>query len=58
MRIDAHAHVIVPEVLREPWGPRVRWEDAEVNELQRQIKRPSSLQASDLLGPCMRHSQN
>jgi aminocarboxymuconate-semialdehyde decarboxylase len=27
MRIDAHAHVIVPEVLREPWGPRVRWED-------------------------------
>jgi aminocarboxymuconate-semialdehyde decarboxylase len=27
MRVDAHAHVIVPEVLREPWGPRVRWED-------------------------------
>ena len=27
MRIDAHAHVIVPELLREPWGPRVRWED-------------------------------
>ncbi len=34
MRIDAHAHVIVPEVLREPWGPRVRWEDgAQVVEL-------------------------
>jgi aminocarboxymuconate-semialdehyde decarboxylase len=27
MRIDVHAHVIVPEVTREPWGPRVRWED-------------------------------
>jgi aminocarboxymuconate-semialdehyde decarboxylase len=32
MRIDAHAHVIVPEVLRdaapdEAWRPRVRWED-------------------------------
>ena len=34
MRIDAHAHVIVPEVLREAWGPRVRWEDgAQVVEL-------------------------
>jgi aminocarboxymuconate-semialdehyde decarboxylase len=34
MRIDAHAHVIVPDVLREPWGPRVRWEDgAQVVEL-------------------------
>jgi aminocarboxymuconate-semialdehyde decarboxylase len=34
MRIDAHAHVIVPELLREPWGPRVRWEDgAQVVEL-------------------------
>jgi aminocarboxymuconate-semialdehyde decarboxylase len=34
MRIDAHAHVIVPEVLREPWGPRVRWEDgAQIVEL-------------------------
>ena len=32
MRIDAHAHVIVPEVLREAapgdaWRPRVWWED-------------------------------
>jgi aminocarboxymuconate-semialdehyde decarboxylase len=32
MRIDAHAHVIVPELLRaaapgEPWRPRVWWED-------------------------------
>jgi aminocarboxymuconate-semialdehyde decarboxylase len=34
MRIDAHAHVIVPELLREPWGPRVRWEDgAQIVEL-------------------------
>jgi aminocarboxymuconate-semialdehyde decarboxylase len=34
MRIDAHAHVIVPELLREPWGPRVWWEDgAQVVEL-------------------------
>ena len=34
MRIDAHAHVIVPEVLRESWGPRVRWDDgAQVVEL-------------------------
>ena len=34
MRIDVHAHVIVPEVTREPWGPRVRWEDgAQVVEL-------------------------
>jgi aminocarboxymuconate-semialdehyde decarboxylase len=34
MRIDVHAHVIVPELLREPWGPRVRWEDgAQVVEL-------------------------
>ena len=34
MRIDAHAHVIVPEVLREPWGPRVSWEEgAQVVEL-------------------------
>jgi aminocarboxymuconate-semialdehyde decarboxylase len=34
MRIDAHAHVIVPEVLREAWGPRVRWEDgAQIVEL-------------------------
>ena len=39
MRIDAHAHVIVPEVLRdaahdEPWRPRVWWEDgAQVVEL-------------------------
>jgi aminocarboxymuconate-semialdehyde decarboxylase len=34
MRIDAHAHVIVPEVLREAWGPRVSWEDgAQVVEL-------------------------
>jgi aminocarboxymuconate-semialdehyde decarboxylase len=34
MRIDVHAHVIVPEVLNEPWGPRVRWEDgAQVVEL-------------------------
>jgi aminocarboxymuconate-semialdehyde decarboxylase len=39
MRIDFHAHVIVPEVLRdaahdEPWRPRVRWEDgAQVVEL-------------------------
>jgi aminocarboxymuconate-semialdehyde decarboxylase len=24
---DAHAHVIVPELLAEPWGPRVRRED-------------------------------
>ena len=40
MRIDAHAHVIVPEVLREAWGPRVRWEDgAQVVELGgRQIR--------------------
>jgi aminocarboxymuconate-semialdehyde decarboxylase len=34
MRIDAHAHVIVPEVLRdaapdEAWRPRVWWEDGE-----------------------------
>jgi aminocarboxymuconate-semialdehyde decarboxylase len=33
MRIDAHAHVIVPELLRdaapgEAWRPRVWWEDA------------------------------
>jgi len=34
MRIDAHAHVIVRELLREPWGPRVRWEDgAQLVEL-------------------------
>jgi aminocarboxymuconate-semialdehyde decarboxylase len=34
MRIDAHAHVIVPEVLSEAWGPRVRWEDgAQIVEL-------------------------
>jgi aminocarboxymuconate-semialdehyde decarboxylase len=34
MRIDAHAHVIVPELLDEPWGPRVRWEDgAQIVEL-------------------------
>lgn len=39
MRIDAHAHVIVPEVLRdaapgEAWRPSVRWEDgAQVVEL-------------------------
>jgi aminocarboxymuconate-semialdehyde decarboxylase len=34
MRIDTHAHVIVPELLREPWGPRVSWEDgAQVVEL-------------------------
>ena len=34
MRIDAHAHVIVPELLREPWGPRVSWRDgAQVVEL-------------------------
>jgi len=34
MRIDAHAHVIVPELLREPWGPRVSWVDgAQVVEL-------------------------
>jgi aminocarboxymuconate-semialdehyde decarboxylase len=34
MRIDAHAHVIVPELLREPWGPRVSWQDgAQVVEL-------------------------
>jgi aminocarboxymuconate-semialdehyde decarboxylase len=39
MRIDAHAHVIVPEVLRdaapdEAWRPRVWWEDgAQVVEL-------------------------
>jgi aminocarboxymuconate-semialdehyde decarboxylase len=39
MRIDAHAHVIVPEVLRdaapgEAWRPRVRWEEgAQVVEL-------------------------
>jgi len=39
MRIDAHAHVIVPEVLAdaapaEAWRPRVRWEDgAQVVEL-------------------------
>jgi aminocarboxymuconate-semialdehyde decarboxylase len=34
MRIDAHAHAIVPELLVEPWGPRVRWEDgAQVVEL-------------------------
>jgi aminocarboxymuconate-semialdehyde decarboxylase len=40
MRIDAHAHVIVPELLREPWGPRVRWEGgAQVVELGgRQIR--------------------
>jgi aminocarboxymuconate-semialdehyde decarboxylase len=39
MRIDTHAHVIVPEVLRdaahgEPWRPRVWWQDgAQVVEL-------------------------
>jgi len=34
MRIDAHAHVIVPELLREPWGPRVSRQDgAQVVEL-------------------------
>jgi aminocarboxymuconate-semialdehyde decarboxylase len=39
MRIDAHAHVIVPDVLRdaapdEAWRPRVWWEDgAQVVEL-------------------------
>ena len=34
MRIDVHAHVIVPELLREPWGPRVSWQDgAQVVEL-------------------------
>jgi aminocarboxymuconate-semialdehyde decarboxylase len=39
MRIDVHAHVIVPEVLRdaapdEAWRPRVQWEDgAQVVEL-------------------------
>jgi aminocarboxymuconate-semialdehyde decarboxylase len=39
MRVDAHAHVIVPEVLRdaapdETWRPRVWWEDgAQVVEL-------------------------
>jgi aminocarboxymuconate-semialdehyde decarboxylase len=34
MRVDVHAHVIVPELLREPWGPRVRWEDgAQIVEL-------------------------
>jgi aminocarboxymuconate-semialdehyde decarboxylase len=34
MRIDAHAHVIVPEVMREPWGPRVRRQDgAQIVEL-------------------------
>jgi aminocarboxymuconate-semialdehyde decarboxylase len=39
MRIDAHAHVIVPEVLRdaapdEAWRPRVWWEDgAQIVEL-------------------------
>jgi aminocarboxymuconate-semialdehyde decarboxylase len=45
MRIDAHAHVIVPEVLRdaapgEAWRPRVWWEDgAQIVELGgRQIR--------------------
>ncbi len=39
MRVDVHAHVIVPEVLRdaapgEAWRPRVRWEDgAQIVEL-------------------------
>jgi aminocarboxymuconate-semialdehyde decarboxylase len=39
MRIDAHAHVVVPEVLREAgqgeaWRPSVRWEDgAQIVEL-------------------------
>jgi aminocarboxymuconate-semialdehyde decarboxylase len=39
MRIDAHAHVIVPEALAdaapgEAWRPRVRWEDgAQIVEL-------------------------
>ena len=39
MRVDVHAHVIVPEVLRdaardEAWRPRVWWEDgAQIVEL-------------------------